>query len=134
EMIKREIDAKEDIEISFNPEKKSIYADIDYKQIKQVFYHLSINAIQSMHQGGKLIIKSCCKNSEIDISFIDTGEGIKKEIKEKIFYPFFTTRDRASGLGLALVHRIIEEHSGKIEVESKEGKGTRFSILLPMEE
>ena len=68
----------------------------------------------------------------VEITVSDTGHGISSDVIEKIFDPFFTTRDSGTGLGLAVVHRIIEGHKGKIEVKSKKGEGTSFRILLPM--
>ena len=71
------------------------------------------------------------KSDSVEITISDTGVGIPADVIEKIFDPFFTTKDSGTGLGLAVVHRIIEGHKGKIEVNSKEGEGTSFKITLP---
>ena len=117
---------------------------IDSHQMSQVFWNLSLNAIQSMVNGGMLTIYSrrsgmrrfegMSKKIEwAEIIFKDTGVGIDEEILDKIFLPFFTTKESGSGLGLAIVHRIIEEHGGRIYVKSKPGKGTQFTLYLPVE-
>jgi signal transduction histidine kinase len=66
------------------------------------------------------------------ISIADNGSGIPREVLPRIFDPFFTTKDHGTGLGLALSHRIVDEHGGFIEVDSEEGKGTEFRIYLPV--
>jgi len=116
---------------------------IDPNQIRQVFWNLSINAFQSMPDGGVLTIstrraqakkaKSMIASEEVEILFSDTGSGIKKEDLPRIFYPFFTTKNSGSGLGLSIVQRIIEEHRGEIRVESSP-KGTTFYVTLPLDE
>ncbi len=117
---------------------------IDPHQMSQVFWNLSMNAVQAMPDGGELTISSrmigvkgfdlVSKSREwAEIIFRDTGQGIHEGILEKIFVPFFTTKENGSGLGLSIVHRIIEEHEGRIYVKSKPGKGTQFTIYLPVE-
>ncbi|MBN2372278.1 GAF domain-containing protein [bacterium] len=103
----------------------------DREQIRQVFLNLILNAIQSMPGGGRLIIETGIKDGQISISFQDTGRGIPEAIREKLFEPFFTTKEEGIGLGLSITKRIIEDHQGKIRVESAEGKGTTFLISLP---
>jgi len=66
----------------------------------------------------------------IEVSFSDSGHGIEKEDLSRVFYPFFTTKDRGSGLGLSIVHRVIETHRGRVHVESQPGRGTRMTLLL----
>ena len=68
-----------------------------------------------------------------EIIFRDSGEGIDEEIIDKIFLPFYTTKEGGSGLGLAIVHRIIEGHNGRIYVKSKPGRGTQFTLYIPVE-
>lgn len=115
---------------------------IDPEQIKQVFWNLSINAVEAMAHGGTLSIATRLVSSKkvssdtqaglVEISFKDTGEGIRKEDLPKIFYPFFTTKSSGSGLGLPIVQRVIEEHFGKVDVESGP-TGASFLIYLPLE-
>jgi len=68
----------------------------------------------------------------VEIEFSDTGTGMSKEVLSKIWTPFFTTKAKGMGVGLSICKRIIEAHQGEIEVESKEGKGTKFAIKLPL--
>lgn len=105
---------------------------IDSDQIKRVFSNIVINAVQAMPKGGKLTINTKTQGEFMEISFIDTGEGIAKENIKKIFDPLFTTKTKGIGLGLAIVNNIVERHNGKIEVKSKVGEGTTFTIKLPV--
>jgi PAS domain S-box-containing protein len=98
--------------------------------MRQVFTNLLQNAVEAMPEGGTLSIKGE-KNNELKIIIRDTGAGIPEENLKKIFLPFFTTKDRGVGLGLALVHKIILSHGGRIEAKSAEGKGTTFMVILP---
>jgi signal transduction histidine kinase/putative methionine-R-sulfoxide reductase with GAF domain len=107
---------------------------MDYEQIKQVILNLLLNAIQAMPKGGRLTLKS--QNSEdgqwTRISIQDSGIGIPAEDINKLFDPFFSTKEGGIGLGLSIAHRIIDQHHGKIEVESVPGEGTLFTIWLPI--
>jgi len=105
-------------------------------QLQQVFTNLILNAIQAMPDGGKLtLLEKIPENKEnIEISFADTGAGISKENLNKIFEPFFTTKKvgQGTGLGLSVSYGIVKEHGGNIEVESTEGQGTIFTVILPL--
>lgn len=106
---------------------------IDKELIKQAFINIIFNAVQAMPDGGKLTIStSNVHGLFIKITFEDTGTGIKPENLEKIFNPFYTTKEEGTGLGLSIVHNIIEENNGTIGVSSKEGVGTKFEIMLPI--
>ena len=104
----------------------------DPEQMKQIFLNLVLNAVQSMPGGGALKISSRVYQEFIEIKFKDTGHGISREEKDKLFNPFFTTKDKGSGLGLAIVRRILKNHHGNIEVESEAGKGSIFTVTLPV--
>lgn len=147
------------IEIRTAFRKPPAMAWVDPDQMKQVFWNLSINAAQAMPEGGLLSISADMRNREdlaehmldatlrgagrieeaagprrfAEVVFEDTGGGIKREYLGRIFDPFFTTKSNGSGLGLAIVHRIIADHAGHIWTESQEGRGTRFTIELPVE-
>ncbi len=114
------------------------YGDIprmigDPNQIKQVFVNIINNAIHAMPEGGKLYIKTSSSHDDITIVFKDTGVGIPADVLPRIFEPFFTTkREKGTGLGLSISYRIIQDHGGRIKVESNEGKGTAFTITLPV--
>lgn len=117
----------------------TLLMEVDPDQMKQVFWNLATNAFQAMPGGGELTIETNRrkvgitghKGELIEITFQDTGEGIKKENLDKIFLPFFTTKREGSGLGLSAIDRIVDLHGGWIRVESQEGQGTRFVICLP---
>lgn len=102
-------------------------------KLQQVFMNLLLNARDAMPHGGKLTIKTQCNDSQILIDIVDTGVGIAPENIAKIYDPFFTTKGvgQGTGLGLAVSYGIIQEHNGRIFVESKPGQGTRFHIKLP---
>jgi two-component system NtrC family sensor kinase len=107
---------------------------IDRNKIKQVFWNLMINAAEAMPEGGTLTITTLISDDtkSIEINFKDTGMGIPKTSINKLFDPFFTTKAGGTGLGLAVSYGIIEQHGGKIEVSSQEGKGSTFRIILPV--
>lgn len=107
---------------------------IDEKQIRQVFINLILNSTAAIEDAGSIEIETRADRRYITVCFKDTGRGIPIENLDKIFDPFFTTKDTGTGLGLAVVHRIIDSHAGFIEVESKLGKGTEFRIYLPLEQ
>ena len=107
---------------------------LDAGQVKQALYNLIRNACQAMPNGGKLTITSSFTDFEVRISFEDTGKGINAEQMGKLFQPFSTTKPTGTGLGLLIVRRIVREHGGEIDIESREGKGTRVSLWLPLVE
>jgi signal transduction histidine kinase len=125
--------------------------------MKQVFVNIIMNALQAIRENG--IIKVSCgpsaqfqkiwmysnrkyaeKNLSLQVNLTafawvkisDNGSGIPEEVLSKIFYPFFTTKEKGSGIGLAIAQKIIDSHRGNIDVESEVGKGTTFTIKLPL--
>lgn len=107
-----------------------VMADPD--QLKQVFLNLVANAVQSMEQfGGTLTLGAEESEGFVEVTVADTGPGIAREDVGKVFDPFYSTKDDGTGLGLTIVHRIVDEHDGHIEVESEQGKGTTFRVSLP---
>ncbi len=105
----------------------------DSNQLKQVFINIINNAIFAMPEGGKLSIRTSRLGEYILVIFKDTGIGIPKEVIPKIFEPFFTTKqDVGTGLGLSISYSIIQNHGGRIDVESQEGKGSTFTVRLPI--
>ena len=92
------------------------------------------NGIEAMEQGGTLTITTASQNENtVVISVQDTGCGITPEHRQRIFEPFFTTKEEGVGLGMSIVHKIIEAHGGTIYIESQKEKGTIFTITLPRE-
>jgi signal transduction histidine kinase len=106
----------------------------DESQVRQIIMNLMINAVQAMQKGGILTIGTHPGEKEIVISIRDNGPGIPDDIKDKIFLPFFTTKDvhAGTGLGLSVVHGIVKSHRGRIKVFSQLGKGTVFKVYLPV--
>lgn len=105
---------------------------IDGKQIRRVFINLTLNAFQAMEGGGKLKITTSNKGDWTEVVFTDTGKGISPENIEKIFLPFFTTKAKGIGLGLTVTKKIIEQHDGKLNVTSELGRGSTFTVSLPI--
>ena len=105
----------------------------DPVQLSQVFGNIVLNAIQAMSEGGQLTVTSEVAGPEwVSVSFTDTGVGISEENSEKLFEPLFTTKARGIGLGLALVKTLVEGHGGTIEVQSEMGRGSTFTVRLPI--
>jgi signal transduction histidine kinase len=104
----------------------------DPEFLRSVFNNLFINAVQAMgNEGGNLNIKIAPENGFVRFDVSDTGSGISPENVSKIFEPYFSTKETGTGLGLAIVQKIVDVHSGNIDVESKEGEGTKFTVKLP---
>jgi len=114
------------------------------QQLTQVLLNLFNNSVEAMEEGGTLTIqtnlssqglgswaKSSSQTSAVEIQVSDTGRGIPPETLDKLFVPFFTTKERGTGLGLAISQRIVEHHGGEIRIQSKEGQGSTFTIMLP---
>jgi PAS domain S-box-containing protein len=104
---------------------------VDEVLMRQAFTNLIQNAVEAMPDGGTLTIDAQ-GNHECRIAIRDSGIGMPVEGLKKIFLPFYTTKDKGVGLGLALVHKIVLSHGGRIDVESTEGKGTTFTVALPV--
>ncbi len=98
----------------------------------QVFLNLGLNALEAMPDGGELRIKTHRSGNDICIEFADTGQGIDSEIRDRIFNPFFSTKDTGQGLGLCIVHNIVYAHGGRIDLESPQGGGSVFKVYLPI--
>ena len=106
---------------------------MDVEKMVRVFYNLAGNAADAMKDGGTLTIKTEKRDGTLAIDFTDTGCGIPDEIRSKILEPFFTYGKRhGTGLGLAIVKKIVDDHHGKLEIESVVNKGTTFRILIPV--
>lgn len=108
--------------------------DIDKDQIQQCLINLAINGIDATDPGGKIRFASRLvpEKGVVEITVTDTGSGIPEKALDRIFEPFFTSKESGTGLGLAITHGIIEQHDGSIDVESKVGEGTTFRIHLPI--
>ncbi len=107
---------------------------MDARLMRQAVLNVAVNAVQAMQHGGKLSIGARRDRGAVRIEIADTGAGIPNEVRHRIFEPFFTTKASGTGLGLAVVKRIVEGHQGQIMVESRSGQGTAFTIRLPLAE
>jgi signal transduction histidine kinase len=120
---------------------------MDPDQMQQIFLNIIINAVQAMPEGGNLKIEISVKDYTkvegeiaemlacekiLAVTFEDTGVGIKREHMESIFDPFFTKKSKGTGLGLSISQRIVQEHGGEISVKSEVGKGSIFTVYLPI--
>jgi PAS domain S-box-containing protein len=121
------------VKVSMDFSGKHLEIEADPDQIKQAFINIIKNALRAMPDGGSLSIKSSMTTDSVHIFFKDTGQGISPENLGRIFEPFFTTSKEGTGLGLAITQKIIQNHGGIIMVTSEPGKGTIFSITLPIE-
>jgi two-component system sensor histidine kinase HydH len=110
---------------------------LDADLFKQAILNLMLNAEQAMPQGGEITIQAVPEEaggavSMVCLSLIDTGKGMSEEVLAKVFQPFFSTRPGGTGLGLPTTRRIVEGHGGTIDVQSEPGRGTKFTIRLPV--
>ncbi|MDP3182415.1 MAG: ATP-binding protein [Desulfobaccales bacterium] len=105
--------------------------EADANQIKQVLVNLIKNALEATEDHGRILMATEFKDGQAWLTVQDTGRGMSGEVLEKIFHPFFTTKEKGTGLGLAVIHKIISDHHGTIMVESVAGRGSTFTIKLP---
>ncbi|PIV80673.1 hypothetical protein COW53_08435 [bacterium CG17_big_fil_post_rev_8_21_14_2_50_64_8] len=121
------------IEVAIEEEERS-WVNGNRNELEQVFFNLLANAMDAMPHGGNIAVRiGRVVPGEIQVEFTDQGEGIATEHHDRIFLPFFTTKDygKGTGLGLSIVARIIHEHGGHVEMRSKPGQGTTFTLTLP---
>jgi K+-sensing histidine kinase KdpD len=106
---------------------------MDQDKMVRVFYNIASNARDAMPQGGSLTVSTGPSEGYVKIEFTDTGTGMPEEVKKKIFEPFMTYgKKHGTGLGMSIVKKVIDDHKGKIEIDSEMGKGTTIRILLPL--
>ena len=133
-MKKRKIQFSSD----YNPDLPKVF--VDESQIEQVIVNLILNAMDSIENGGEIMVSTSLEKVNQDkkeqdmvlVKIQDTGKGIEDEIIEKIFNPFFTTKNEGVGMGLAISSRLVEENGGRLEVKSEVGKGSSFLLYLPI--
>lgn len=126
---------RQGIELRFYPRSDLPLVRVDRDLIKQALLNLVLNARDALPQGGEIIVTlQATRDGWCLISVIDTGEGISPEILPKIFQPFYSTRRHGTGLGLPTVRRIVEAHGGTISVQSEPGRGSKFTLALPVRE
>ena len=131
-LIQKEASAK-NINIDLKLSEEVLTTQIDSDRFSQCLLNIYINALQAMYQGGQLSIQTTMsKDNLINIQIDDMGKGINTDDLSRIFDPYYTTKPKGTGLGLAIVHKIVEAHDGQIKVRSVLGKGTTFTITLPV--
>ena len=120
-------------EITFHPKQNNILINFDKSFFQRIMTNLILNAQQAKSEKQNFFIKINLEllNKKISLSIEDNGNGIPEDKLEKIFEPNFTTKSSGTGLGLAMVKRMIEDYKGEISIRSKEGKGTTLMVILP---
>lgn len=106
---------------------------VDQELLRNCILNFITNAGQAMPQGGTIMLGAALEQEQIKLTFADQGNGISPDDIDKVFKPYFTTKDVGIGLGLAITERIIKEHGGRIQVESRLGQGTTFTVFLPLQ-
>jgi nitrogen fixation/metabolism regulation signal transduction histidine kinase len=107
------------------------FVEADPEQLSRALQNLALNAIDAMPKGGTLRVRTARRDGTVELDISDTGEGLTKEECERLFTPYYTTKQHGTGLGLAIVQSVVADHKGKITVESEPGRGATFRIELP---
>ena len=130
-LLKQEIENRNlTVNVDLHEPMPTIPADRD--QLKQAFFNVIKNAIEALPPGGRLDIAVIPGNAFVEIVFRDNGPGVPPDVMGRLFEPYFTTKETGNGLGLMIVQRIVQEHGGHLEVASEPGKGTTFTLSLPL--
>jgi signal transduction histidine kinase len=114
----------------FDPAPRLI--NVDPEQLWQATLNLIRNSLDAMPEGGELTVGTWCESQQVRLRVTDTGKGMTESQRQQVFTPFFTTKTAGTGLGLTLVQQIVSEHGGHVECESEPGKGSTFTIVLPL--
>ncbi len=120
------------VRMAFHIPDAPLLAPIDPEALKGALLNLTFNAFQAMPQGGELSISLLKRESYCEIAIADTGVGMEEELLQHLFSPFFTTKQKGNGLGLVETQKIVQAHFGSIGVRSQPGKGTTFTLTLPL--
>jgi two-component system sensor histidine kinase HydH len=132
-LIRQDAAAK-DIETTTEHAPHTPLAPVDPDRLTQALLNILTNAVQAMEEGGRLTVRvKSDDHAGVRIEVEDTGRGIQPEDVSQVFNPYFTTKAKGAGLGLAIVHKIVEAHGGRVKVASRPGRGSRFTIILPGE-
>ncbi|HEY6928781.1 MAG TPA: ATP-binding protein [Thermoanaerobaculia bacterium] len=127
--LSNEVSDAHQISVDVSPPTSMLSGDRD--QIRQIVYNVAKNAVRAMSQGGKLTVIGRENEAWYTIRFVDTGQGMSQEQLARLFTPFSTAFDGGTGLGMAIVRRIVQDHGGTIDAESRPGEGTTVTVLLP---
>jgi signal transduction histidine kinase len=120
------------VQLRLKKSEQPVKAMIDPRLIKQAILNLMINGVQAMQGGGEMILSVSNSDDQAVIDVIDTGGGIPADAIEKVFQAYYSTKRGGTGLGLPMAKRIAEEHAGKLSVKSEPGKGSDFTLSLPL--
>jgi len=131
QLVNMDLEAQ-DIAVNLNIADTLPEIDGDEDKLNQVFLNLFLNGIQAMDKGGILTVNSYQSGKNVVVVVEDTGIGVANENLQKVFDPYFTTKNDGTGLGLAMSAKIIEEHGGDILLTSQPGEGTRVEVVLPV--
>ena len=132
-VFQAQLDAKKDIKVQTELDPALPETSVDPDLLRRALSNLVLNAIDAMPRGGELTIRTRPQGDRIEISVSDTGSGLTPEECDRLFTPYYTTKQHGTGLGLAIVQSVVSDHGGKISVESAKNKGTTFRIELPGE-
>src|SRR5439155_6263329 len=106
----------------------------DGEQLGRVIQNLLLNAVDAMPDGGELAIRTHRQGASVRLDVADTGEGLTDEERERLFTPYYTTKQHGTGLGLAIVQSVVADHAGRVWVDSTPGRGSTFHLELPREQ
>jgi signal transduction histidine kinase len=121
------------IHVAFNPALGDMLVTGDRARLKQVVLNLTKNAMEAMDTGGRLSLETRRKEKQVEITIADDGCGIPEDHRDKVFSPFFTSKEKGTGLGLSVSKGIVEQHPHcTLSFESQEGKGTVFTLKMPL--
>ncbi|MEM3054513.1 MAG: GAF domain-containing protein [Candidatus Bathyarchaeia archaeon] len=126
------VEIPENIQV-VNKAKSTVRIKVDFEKMKRIFINLIKNAVEAMPNGGTLTVKSRKRGDKMEFTFSDTGVGMSEEVLKKLWTPLFTTKAKGMGFGLPVCKRFVEAHGGSIRAESTLGKGTTFTVTIPME-
>ena len=141
ERIDRIVDEAVQAALAQNPQGIALERDLaddlpavpmDGRQVRQAVLNVAVNAVQAMPRGGRLTVRARQDGAALLLVIEDSGAGIPEEVRHRIFEPFFTTKASGTGLGLAVVKRILDGHGGRIDVQAREGGGTAFALRFPL--
>ena len=131
QLVSQDAQSRE-IQLCFNANNGLPEIQADPDRLTQVLLNLYLNAIQAIGEHGVISVTASESGNGVKINVTDSGKGIAADQLEAIFTPYFTTKAEGTGLGLAVVHNIVEQHGGTIQVASQEGKGATFTLWLPV--
>ena len=120
-----------DVRVAIDPAVPRFAFDRD--QLTQVLWNVALNGVEAMNGRGRLSLEVARQNGDVALAVSDTGPGIAPERLPRLFEPFYSGKPNGTGLGLTIAERIVSAHGGRIEIDSKPGRGTRVTMLFPLE-